>query len=98
MLQGKWESQASPHQPSGNASGGKSPSGILFSSSCHSSSVLRQLHSHLLLKQGGGTNFFSLWKETELVFQLVINFLISIQAVHIVGKMNVIADLLSCQD
>ena len=32
----------------------------------------------------------SLWKETRLIFQLVINFQISIRAVHILGKMNVI--------
>ena len=44
------------------------------------------------------TLFLSLWKETELVFQLVINLQISILVVHIPGRMNVITDLLSHQD
>ena len=39
-----------------------------------------------------------LWKERELLFQLVINLRISLWAVRIPGKINVIADLLSCQD
>ena len=40
----------------------------------------------------------SLWKETELLIQLVINLRISLRAVLIPEKINVIANLLSCQD
>ena len=50
------------------------------------------------INREGGTHSLSLWKETELVFQLIINLQISIRVVHIQGKMNVMADLLSCQD
>ena len=45
-----------------------------------------------------GTGSLSLWKETESLFQLVAKLLISLRAVHIPGKMNIIAYLLSCQD
>ena len=38
-----------------------------------------------------------LWKGTELLFQMVINLQTSLGAVHISGKMIVIADLLSHQ-
>ena len=39
-----------------------------------------------------------LWKEMKLLFQLVTNLRISLWAVHIPEKMNVIADLLSRLD
>ena len=40
----------------------------------------------------------SFWKEMKLFSQQVINFRISLSAVHIPGKMNVLADLLLSQD
>ena len=39
----------------------------------HSSIVLGQFHHSLLYKQAGGMGSLSLWKEMELLFQLVIN-------------------------
>ena len=50
------------------------------------------------INREGGTRSSSLWRETERMFQLVINLQIFVRAVHIPRKMNVIADLLSCQD
>ena len=50
------------------------------------------------INREGGTHFLSLWKDTELIFQLFINLQISIWAVYIPGKINVIANLLSRQN
>ena len=43
----------------------------------------------------GGTRSESLWRETETLFHLVIGRCVTLRAVHIPGRLNVIADLLS---
>ena len=67
-----------PHQPSGNAGSDQCPSGILHSPgttvlvSSDNSTVISYINREW------GTCSHSLWRETEHVFQLVINLLISI--------------------
>ena len=87
-----------PHQSAGDESSGQSPPSVLSPSGCHSSGVFGQLHPDLPHKHGDGDGLFPLWKETKLPFQLASKLWISLGAVHIPGKMNIIASLLSHQD
>ena len=58
------------------------PLGITVLMSSDNSTVVSYINKEC------GTRSLSLWKETELVFQLVISLQISIWAVHIPGKMT----------
>ena len=97
MLHGKWEPQGQ-HFHINLLEMRAVAKALLGFSFPPGATVLVSSGSCFLHKQGGGTCSLSLWKVTELMFQLVINLQISIQGVHIPGKMNVITNLLSCQD
>ena len=50
------------------------------------------------INKEGGTRSHSLWEETKSLFGLVIQERYTLRAVHIPGKLNVIADMLSRED
>ena len=93
MLQGKWEPQeqrlhSNLLEMRAVAKGFSFAPGAKVLVSSDNSMVVSYINRE------GGTRSFSLWKETDLVFQQVINLQISIGVI----KMYVIADLLSRQD
>ena len=47
------------------------------------------------INKEGGTRSTSLWDETQELFQVVMSHQWTLKAVHIPGRLNVIADLLS---
>ena len=48
------------------------------------------------ISKEGGTRFLNLWLETHMLFQDVMSRKFSIRARHILGRLNMIADRLSC--
>ena len=90
-----------PQQSTGDESSVQSPSWVLPPSGRNSPGVIRSPTST------GRQESLSLWRQMELLFQLVSKLLlfqlvsklqISLRAIHIPGRMNIVTDLLSRQD